>query len=135
MKDGKLFSNTECWKNHFLNDDAEFSNDKLPPELETYCKVVDGISKDNGLNILVVPICAPEDNEYTEQKGIKQSFGGGVNGGDGGEGENMDKLIEKRKENDYYKLVNEKYKELCNEKKSFGVIYVYHNKYCIKHCD
>ena len=135
MDGENLFSNTECWKDHFLADKAEFSNDKLPQELETYCKVVDGISKDNGLNILVVPICAPENDEYTEQKGIKQSFGGGVKGGDGGEGENMDKLIEKRKKNDYYKLVNEKYKELCNEKKSFGVIYVYHNKYCIKHCD
>ena len=135
MDGENLFSNTECWKDHFLADNEEFSNDKLPPEVKTYCKVVDGISKKNGLNILVVPICAPENDEYTEQKGIKQSFGGGVNGGDGGEGENMDKLIEKRKKNDYYKLVNEKYKELCNEKKSFGVIYVYHNKYCIKHCD
>ena len=132
MEDEKLFSNTECWKDHFLADKAEFSNDKLPPEVKTYCQVVDGISKDNGLNILVVPICAPEDDEYTKQKGIKQSFGGT---NDSREMENMNDLIEERKKNNYYKLVNEKYKELCNQNKPFGVIYVYHSKYCIKHCD
>ena len=132
MEGEKLFSNTECWKDHFLADKEEFSDDKLPPEVKTYCQVVDGISKDNGLNILVVPICAPENDEYTQEYGIKQSFGGT---NDSRERENMNDLIEQRKMNNYYNNVNNKYLELCNEKKSFGVIYVYHNKYCIKHCD
>ena len=133
MDGENLFSNTECWKDHFLADKAEFSNDKLPPEVKTYCQVVDGISKDNGLNILVVPICASENDQYTQECGIKQSLGSGLNGGDGGERDNMIDRIEDRKKNDYYKLVNEKHKELCNQNKPFGMLYVYHNKYCIKH--
>ena len=133
MECENLFSNTECWKDRFLKDNEEFSNDKLPLELKTYCKVVDGISKENGLNILVVPICAPEDDEYTKRHGIKQSLGSGLNSGDGGERENMDKLIEERKKNNYYNKVNEKYLELCKQNKPFGMLYVYHNKYCIKH--
>ena len=135
MEGENLFSNTECWKDHFLTDKEEYSNDKLPPEVETYCKVVDGISRENNMDILVVPICAPENDPYTQEYGIKQSFGRGVKSSDGGETENMNALIEQRKENNYYNKVNKKYLELCNKKKSFGVIYVYHNKYCIKHCD
>ena len=133
MKENKINTanvNYNIWKDKFLPEGQEPSDDYLPPEVKTYCQVVDGISKDNGLNILVVPICAPEDNEYTEQNGIKQSLGGTNNSR---ERDNMIDLIEERKENDYYKLVNEKYKELCNQNKPFGMLYVYHNKYCIKH--
>ena len=132
MKDNNMFSNIECWKDHFLADKEEFSDDKLPPEVKTYCQVVDGISKNNGLNILVVPILCIGDYEHKNKYGIKQILGG-VN--DDNELDNMKDLIEERKKYDYYKLVNKKYKELRNDNKPFGVLYVYHNKYCIKHVE
>ena len=126
MEGEKLFSNTECWKDHFFKDNAEFSNDKLPPELETYCKVVDGISRDNNINLLVVPIYVPD--EQNDGKNIGQTIGGNIY-------QQCKELMTEKSNNEYYSNINEKYKDLVDKKQSFGVVYVYHNKYCIKHCD
>ena len=55
--------NYNIWKDKFLPEGQEPSDDYLPPEVETYCKVVDGISNDNNLPIFVVPIYVPNKDK------------------------------------------------------------------------
>ena len=69
----KVNVNYNIWKDKFLPEGEDPSDDCLPPELKTYCQVVDGISKDKNLPIFVVPIYVPnksaclDNGEYTDE--------------------------------------------------------------------
>ena len=118
--------NYNIWKDKFLPKGKDPSDDYLPPEVKTYCKVVDGISRDNNINLLVVPIYVPD--KQNDGKNIGQTIGGNIY-------LQCNELMTEKSNNEYYSNINEKYKDLVDKEQSFGVIYVYHNKYCIKHCD
>ncbi|MBQ7551960.1 MAG: hypothetical protein IJT15_00730 [Rickettsiales bacterium] len=124
--------NYNIWRDKFLPEGQEPSDDYLPPEVETYCKVVDGISNENNLPIFVVPIYVPnnsvllDNGDYTDGKsGIDQML--------------CDKSLinyEKNKEREtLYQQVSKHILDLTNYQKPFGLLHVYHNNQVITHVE
>lgn len=135
MKENKINTanvNYNIWKDKFLPEGQEPSDDYLPPELKTYCKVVDGISNDNNLPIFVVPIYVPNDSflldngDYTDGgSGIEQIL------------RNKSRInYEKNKKREkLYPTVSQHIRDLTDNQKPFGLLYVYHNDKVITHVE
>ena len=124
--------NYNIWKDKFLPKGKDPSDDYLPPEVKTYCQVVDGISKDNDFPIFVVPIYVPNDSvllkngEYTDgESGIEQML----------REKSRINYEENKKRQTLYQQVSEHIRDLTDDQKPFGLLYVYHNDKVITHVE
>ena len=100
--------------------------DELPPEFYTLCKIVDGINEEKNINILLIPILSPV---YDKDGRLAQSTGKFNY-------EDCEKYENKQKTDELYtKIITNKYQELLDKKKPFGIMYVYCSKYILQHCE
>ena len=99
--------------------------DKLPPEFNTLCKIIDGINEKKHINIFLIPILNPVYNLGGQ---LAQSFGI-FNYKDY-------KEYEKKQKTDtlYTDIITNKYQELLDKKQPFGIMYVECSKYILQHC-
>ena len=135
MKENKINTanvNYNIWKDKFLPEGQEPSDDYLPPEVKTYCQVVDGISKENNLPIFVVPIYVPNESfpidngDYTDgQSGIEQML----------RNRSWIEYEKNNKRKTLYQQVSEHIRDLTDDQKPFGLLYVYHNDKVITHVE
>ena len=135
MKENKINTanvNYNIWKDKFLPEWKDPSDDYLPSELKTYCQVVDGISKENNLPIFVVPIYVPNESfpidnvDYTDgQSGIEQML----------RNRSWIEYEKNNKRKTLYQQVSEHIRDLTDDQKPFGLLYVYHNDKVITHVE